>query len=472
MTKINYENPLYSKYASNEMVEVFSEQHKISIWRKLWYILAESEKELGLNITDTQLEEMKNNINNIDFDLAKQYETKFCHDVVSHIHTFGECCPNAYPIIHLGATSCFVTDNSELIQMKEALEIVIMKTKSIIKNLCTLARKYKEVPCVGLTHGQSAQLTTVGKRITLYIQDLVIDYENMLFLRDKFKLRGAKGAIGTQASFLSLFDNDITKVKELDRTIVNKMGFKEAFSITSQTYTRKFDYMVLSTLSGIAQSASKFATDMRLMQSRGEWEEPFGNSQVGSSAMAYKRNPILSERICSISRYMMSLPINSAITASSQWFERTLDDSANRKIVNSQAFLSVDSILIIMKKITDGITIYPKIINNYVKNEIPFIVSEDILMSSVKNGADRQKAHEIIRKYAMDTLLCVKTKNTKNNFLDKVYKDKYLSNYLNNDIKVLDPKEYVGCSVVQTEDYINYVEVFLNQSTKGGENNE
>ncbi len=458
-----YENPFSSRYASPEMMDIFSEQHRIGLWRRLWLALAQSEKELGLEISDTQINEMQANLENIDFERAKKYEDELRHDVMAHIHAFGDCCPTARPIIHLGATSCFVTDNSELIQMHEALTIIIEKIKIVIKNLCIFAKEYKNLPCLGLTHGQAAQLTTVGKRATLYIQDLTLDLENLLSLNEKFKLRGAKGTTGTQASFLSLFDGDLKKVKELDSLVAKKMGFEKVFPITSQTYTRKFDYFVLSALSGIAQSASKFATDMRLMQSRKEWEEPFGKNQVGSSAMAYKRNPMMSERICAISRYLISLPVNSAITASSQWFERTLDDSANRRIVNSQAFLAADSILKIMEKITAGIVVYPKIIANYVNEELPFIASENLLMAAVKNGADRQTAHEIIRKHSMDAALNVKENGGSNDFLERITSDKYFSKYIKEYTEILDPSKYIGCSPSQTEEYVDYVETrFLN----------
>lgn len=453
-----YENPFSSRYASPEMMNIFSEQHRIGLWRRLWLALAGAEKELGLKISDTQLNEMASNLDNIDFALARQYEDKLKHDVMAHIHTFGDCCPNARSIIHLGATSCFVTDNSELIQMHEALDIIIGKIKSVLRNLCNFARKYKDIPCLGLTHGQAAQLTTVGKRATLYIQDLSLDLENLLSLKEKFKLRGAKGTTGTQASFLSLFDGDLIKVKKLDSLIAKKMGFERVFPITSQTYTRKFDYFILSALSGIAQSASKFATDMRLMQSRKEWEEPFGKNQVGSSAMAYKRNPMMSERICALSRYLISLPVNSAITASSQWFERTLDDSANRRIVNSQAFLAADSILIIMNKVTEGIVVYPKIIANYLEEELPFIASENLLMASVKNGADRQTSHEIIRKHSMDAALNVKENGGKNDFLERITRDEYFSKYIIDISEILNPSKYVGCAPSQAEEYVEYVE--------------
>lgn len=456
-----YENPFSSRYASSEMLTIFSEQHRIGLWRRLWLSLAEAEKELGLNISTSQLDQMRANLDNIDFDKASSYENELHHDVMAHIHTFGDSAPLARPIIHLGATSCFVTDNSELIQMDEAISIIILKLKSVINNLCSFAKKYKDTPCLGLTHGQAAQLTTIGKRATLYIQDFLMDINNLKNINNLFMLRGAKGTTGTQASFLELFNGDQDKVKQLDFLIAKKMGYLKVFPITSQTYTRKFDYMILSTLSGIAQSASKFATDMRLMQSRKEWEEPFGKNQVGSSAMAYKRNPMLSERVCAISRYLISLPVNSALTASSQWFERTLDDSANRRIVNSQAFLSADSILALLIKITDGIVVYEKVVKKYVDEELPFIASENILMAAVKLGGDRQTLHEVIRKHSMAATLNIKMEGKNNDFIERLRTDTAFTPYLSCLNEVLDSRKFTGLACTQTEEFISYVEKTL-----------
>lgn len=461
-----YENPFSSRYASTEMLAIFSEQHRIGIWRRLWLALAEAEKELGLNISTSQLDQMRVNLDNIDFDKASSYENELHHDVMAHIHTFGDSAPLARSIIHLGVTSCFVTDNSELIQMYEALNIIIGKIKTVLKNLCNFARKYKDTPCLGLTHGQVAQLTTIGKRTTLYIQDLFLDLENLLSLKEKFKLRGTKGTTGTQASFLELFNGDQDKVKQLDILVARKMGFERVFPITSQTYTRKFDYFILSTLSGIAQSASKFATDIRLMQSRKEWEEPFEENQVGSSAMAYKRNPMMSERICALSRYLISLPVNSALTASSQWFERTLDDSANRRIVNSQAFLSADSILDLLIKITDGIFVYEKIVKKYVDEELPFIASENILMSAVKLGGDRQTLHEVIRKHSMTVTMNMKMDGKNNDLIERLKTDIAFIPYLSCLNEVLDPMKFTGLACIQTEEFISYVEQTLKINEK------
>lgn len=452
-----YSNPLSSRYASEEMLTVFSEPRRIGLWRRLWLALAESEKELGLNITDEQLAEMRSNLDNIDFELAARREVEVRHDVMSHIYAFGECCPLAKPIIHLGATSCFVTDNSELIQMHDALVILEKRLRKIVKNLSDFALKYKSLPALGLTHGQAAQLTTVGKRATLYLQDFACDLRAVMALIKDFKLRGAKGTTGTQASFLELFEGDFGKVKALDQKVAEKMGFSAVFDVTGQTYTRKFDYTVLSVLSGIAQSASKYATDLRLLQAKKEMEEPFGKNQVGSSAMAYKRNPMMSERVCSLSRYLMTLPANSAFTQATQWFERTLDDSANRRIVNSQAFLSADAILIIVEKLTAGAVVYEKVIAKNIAEELPFMASENLLMEAVKAGGDRQILHEAIRKHAMDAAMNVKNEGGKNDFIERISGDNDFKPYLNCLGSALDASKYIGCAPMQTEEFVSKI---------------
>lgn len=452
-----YSNPLSSRYASTEMLTIFSEQHRIGLWRRLWLALAESEKELGLNITDLQLNEMRAHLDDIDFDLAKKREDEVHHDVMSHIYAFGVCCPNAKPIIHLGATSCFVTDNSELIQMYEALNILTARLKTVISNFCNFALKYKDLPTLGLTHGQAAQLTTVGKRTTLYIQDLCFDLQNILNILNNYKLRGAKGTTGTQASFYELFEGDYEKVKAMDLRVASKMGFSHVYDVTGQTYTRKFDYTVLSALSGIAQSASKYATDLRLLQAKKEMEEPFGKKQVGSSAMAYKRNPMMSERVCSLSRYLISLPVNAAMTEATQWFERTLDDSANRRIVNSQAFLAADAILIILEKLSAGAVVYEKVVAKYVAEELPFMASENLLMEAVKAGGDRQVLHEVIRTHAMAAAMNVKEEGGINDFISRVSQDKEFAPYLACLDNVLISTKYTGCAPMQTVALVNKV---------------
>lgn len=454
----NYSNPLSERYAGKEMLNVFSEQHRIGLWRRLWLALAQSEKELGLAITDEQLSEMSAHLDDIDFELAAKREAEVKHDVMSHIYAFGVVCPLAKPIIHLGATSCFVTDNSELIQMYEGLTILKGRLKKVISQLVAFAKKYADLPALGLTHYQAAQLTTVGKRTCLYIQDLCFDLERVLSLLDGYKLRGAKGTTGTQASYLELFEGDFEKVKALDLLVAKKMGFDAVYAVSGQTYSRKFDYAVLSCLSGIAQSASKFATDLRLLQSRKEMEEPFGKNQVGSSAMAYKRNPMLSERVCALSRYLMSLPINSAFTEATQWFERTLDDSANRRIVNSQAFLAADAILAVLEKVTDGIVVYPKVVEKYVKEELPFIASENLLMEAVKAGGDRQTLHEVIRTHAMAAAMNVKQNGGSNDFIERLSSDATFAPYVSCLASALDPKSYVGCAPMQVADFLSQVE--------------
>ncbi|HCW04543.1 MAG TPA: adenylosuccinate lyase, partial [Clostridium sp.] len=389
-----YNSPLNSRYSSKEMSYLFSDDKKFQTWRKLWVALAESEKELGLNITEEQIDELRSNITNINYEDAQKKEKEIRHDVMSHVHAYGLQCPKAKGIIHLGATSCYVCDNTDLIITKEALLLIKKKLICIIEALSKFADKYKNLPTLGFTHLQPAQLTTVGKRACLWIQDLVLDLENLDFLIDKIKLRGAKGTTGTQASFMNLFNDDEEKVKRLDELVAAKMGFKETLPITGQTYTRKIDSIILNTLSEIAQSAYKFSNDIRLLQYMKEIEEPFEKNQVGSSAMAYKRNPMRSERIGSLARYVIVDALNPAITSSTQWFERTLDDSANKRISLPEAFLAVDSILNIYNNIADGIVVYPKIIRKRVIEELPFMATENILMEAVKRGGDRQVLHE------------------------------------------------------------------------------
>ncbi len=453
MNKYIIEDPLYSKYSSKEMQQVFSTNNKIYIWRKLWCVLADAEQQSGLDIiTDDQIKEMMGNVNNIDFKLAGEYEKRLKHDVMSHICTYGECCKNAEPIIHLGATSSFITDNCELIQMYDAINIVIIKLKSLIQSMVRIAKKHKKVVCVGFTHGQPAQLTTYGRRIVGYIHDLMYDLDNLLHIKANYKLRGVKGSIGTQSSFKWLLDN-YSKVKELDISITGVFGF-EPLEITAQTYTRKIDYTILSTLSGIAQSASKFATDIRILQSKGEINEGFSNKQVGSSAMPYKRNPIIAERICALSRYMISLPANSAITSATQWLERSLDDSANRRIVNTQAFLTVDAILILYQRIIKDLTLDIGVIEKHVQEEMPFVTTESILNLATKRGANRQQIHAIIR----DKSTIAIDNDWNKHLVMSILSHSQVSKYIKQEEIEHDPIKYVGYAVEQTNDYIKYVE--------------
>ena len=392
-----YQNPLITRYASQEMSQLWSAQKKHSTWRRLWLALAESEKELGLDITETQLDEMRAHLDDIDFEAAAKHEKNLRHDVMAHVHTFGEQCPTAMPIIHLGATSCFVTDNSELIQMRESLELIRQRLVSVIDELGRFSYEYRNLPCLGFTHLQPAQPTTVGKRATLWCYDLVLDLEEVNHRLDELKFRGIKGTTGTQATFLQLFEGDHGKVAALDRMVCDKMGFNESVPVSGQTYSRKIDSQVLACLSGAGQSAHKAGSDIRILQHRKELEEPFEKNQIGSSAMAYKRNPMRSERMCALSRFAISLTQNADYTMATQWMERTLDDSANRRLSIPQAFLAIDATLILYRNITDGLVVYPKVIEKNLQAELPFMATEEILMAGVTSGGDRQELHELIR---------------------------------------------------------------------------
>ena len=392
-----YNNPLITRYASKEMQRAFSDEKRFKLWRKLWIALAESEMELGLNVTQEQVDELKTFADDIDYDLAAKFEREVRHDVMAHVKAYGAKATKAMPIIHLGATSCFVNCNAEAIMIDEALDIVLEKLVNVMDKLKKFALKYKDIPTLGFTHLQPAQLTTVGKRATLWLQDLKMDYENLMDLKSHVKLRGVKGTTGTQASFMELFNGDEDKIKELEKKVVSKLGYDSVYGVTGQTYPRKFDYNVLCVLSQIAQSAYKFSNDIRILQNMKEIEEPFEKNQIGSSAMAYKRNPMRSERIGALARYVISLPMNSALTASTQWFERTLDDSANRRIVNAQAFLSVDAILNIYMNVAENLVVYEKVIAKHIRAELPFMATENIMMECVKAGGNRQELHEPCR---------------------------------------------------------------------------
>lgn len=450
-----YSNPLAERYSSKEMLENFSPDKKFSTWRKLWVALAEAEKELGLNITDEQIEEMKANIYNIDYELAAKKEGEFRHDVMAHVHTFGTQAPKAMPIIHLGATSAYVGDNTDLIQIKDGLDIIKTKLVNVIAEMSKFAMENKNLPTLGFTHFQAAQLTTVGKRATLWLQSLLLDLEELEFREKTLRFRGVKGTTGTQASFQELFNGDFEKVKELDRRITEKMGFDKRFLVTGQTYDRKVDSEVMNLLANIAQSAHKFTNDLRLLQHLKEIEEPFEKSQIGSSAMAYKRNPMRSERISSLAKFVISLQQSTAMTASTQWFERTLDDSANKRLSLPQAFLAVDAILIIWKNVLDGLVVYPKMIEKRIMAELPFMSTEYIIMECVKNGGDRQELHERIRVHSMEAGRNVKVEGKDNDLIERIINDKYFNLDKERLLEILDPKNFIGFAPEQTEEFIN-----------------
>lgn len=449
-----YENPLLSRYASREMAENFSDDKKFRLWRKLWIALTESEKELGLNITDGQIAEMKKYANEINYDVARKFENEVRHDVMAHVKAFGEQAKSAKPIIHLGATSCYVTDNAEVIIIDNALDMVMKKLVNVMDKLKKFALKYKELPTLGFTHLQPAQLTTVGKRATLWLSDLEMDYYNLINLKNSVKLRGVKGTTGTQASFLDLFNGDSRKVKELEKRVVSKMGYTKVYGVTGQTYPRKFDYNVLCVLSQIAQSAYRFSNDIRLLQHMKEVEEPFEKHQIGSSAMAYKRNPMRSERVSSLARYVLSLPVNAAVTASTQWFERTLDDSANKRIVIAQAFLSVDAILNLYLNISENLVVYEKVIAKHIAAELPFMATENIMMECVKAGGDRQELHERIRVLSMEAGKNVKQEGKENNLIELIKNDKMFAAVWDKLDDILDAKNFIGRSKDQVEEFI------------------
>ncbi len=452
--KCTYQSPLTDRYASAEMSYNWSPQRKHSTWRRLWVALAESERELGLNITQEQIDQMKQHLDDIDFDAVAEKESQLRHDVMSHIHVFGAQCPAAMPIIHLGATSCFVTDNTELIQMRDGLKILLGKLLKVAEILAANAKKYRDMPTLGFTHYQPAQLTTVGKRFTLYLQDFLLDMERVEHELSALPMRGVKGTTGTQASFMELFNGDHEKIRQLDRLVARKMGFDRTIPVSGQTYTRKLDYFVLSALSGIAQSAYKFAGDVRLLANLKEIEEPFEKNQVGSSAMAYKRNPMRSERICSLSRYLMNLPLNAAQTHSVQWFERTLDDSANRRITLPEAFLCADVILSLVANVANGMQVWPKVIESHVMQELPFMATENILMAAVRAGGNRQELHEAIREHSMEAGKRVKAEGAKNDLLDRLAADPLFAKVAPKFHEILAPSSFVGRAPQQVDDFL------------------
>jgi adenylosuccinate lyase len=447
-----YENPLITRYASTAMARIFGDQSRFSTWRRLWVALAVAEQELGLEISDQQIAEMRAAVDQIDFSQAAAFEKKLRHDVMAHVHTFGHAAPSAMPIIHLGATSCFITDNTDLILMRQALELVRRRLVAAISRLGRVAAEYRDLPCLGYTHFQPAQPTTVGKRICLWIYDLVLDLEELNFRLRQLKCRSIKGTTGTQASFLALFDGDHEKVRRLEQRVADLMGFERIYAVTGQTYSRKVDAQILDCLSGIAQSVHKLATDIRLLANRKEIEEPFERDQIGSSAMAYKRNPMRSERMCSLARYVMSLPANLAQTVATQWLERTLDDSANRRIVIPQGFLAIDAILSLLINVSDGLVVYPKVIEKNLRAELPMMATENILMAAVKAGGDRQHLHEQIRLHSVAAGVRIKLEGQENDLLERLKADPAFDAV---DIdRMLEPLSFVGRAPAQVDEFL------------------
>lgn len=450
-----YENPLTTRYASDEMQSIFSSDTKFKTWRKLWIALAEAEKELGLDISDEQIAELKANAENINYDVARAREKEVRHDVMAHIFAYGEQCPKARGIIHLGATSAYVVDNTDIIQMTTGMKLIKKKLVNLIYKLYEFADKYKGLPTLAFTHFQSAQPTTVGKRAALWILDLLFDLEQLDFQLANMKLLGCKGTTGTQASFMELFDGDSEKVKELDRKIAEKMGFKSTYPVSGQTYSRKVDAQVLWVLSSIAQSAYKFSNDIRLLAHLKEVEEPFEKGQIGSSAMAYKRNPMRCERIASLSRYLMIDALNPVLTASSQWFERTLDDSANKRLSIPEGFLAADAILSLYINVVEGLVVYPKIIEKHLNDELPFMATENILMAGVKKGGDRQKLHEAIRIHSMEAASKIKNEGGENDLIERIAEDPVFGLTIEEIRETLDPLKFIGRAKQQVEEFLS-----------------
>ena len=454
MSNDRYNSPLSERYASKEMQYIFSPDMKFKTWRKLWIALAESEMELGLNITQEQVDELKANADNINYDVAKAREKEVRHDVMSHVYAYGQQCPKAAGIIHLGATSCYVGDNTDIIVMTEGLKLIRKKLINVINELAKFADKYKNQPTLAFTHFQPAQPTTVGKRATLWLMELKLDLDDLDYVLNNMMLLGSKGTTGTQASFLELFEGDHEKIKELEKKIAEKMGFDKCFPVSGQTYSRKMDTRVLNILAGIAASAHKFSNDIRLLQHLKEIEEPFEKSQIGSSAMAYKRNPMRSERMASLADYVICDALNPAIVSSTQWFERTLDDSANKRLSVPEGFLAVDGILDLYLNVVDGLVVYDKVINRRLMSELPFMATENIMMDAVKAGGDRQELHERIRELSMEACKRVKQEGLDNNLLELIAADPMFNVTLEELQTKLDPMKYVGRSKEQVEEYL------------------
>ena len=465
MSTDRYQSPLSERYASKEMQYIFSPDMKFRTWRKLWIALAETEKELGLNITQEQIDELKAHAEDINYDVAKEREKQVRHDVMSHVYAYGVQCPKAKGIIHLGATSCYVGDNTDIIVMTEALKLVKKKLVNVIAELSKFADEHKALPTLAFTHFQPAQPTTVGKRATLWMQEFMLDLEDLDYVISTMKLLGSKGTTGTQASFLELFDGDQETIDKIDPMIAEKMGFKECYPVSGQTYSRKVDTRVLTVLAGIAASAHKFSNDIRLLQHLKEVEEPFEKSQIGSSAMAYKRNPMRSERIASLSRFVMVDALNPAITSATQWFERTLDDSANKRLSVPEGFLAVDGILDLCLNVVDGLVVYPKVIEKRLRSELPFMATENIMMDAVKAGGDRQELHERIRELSMEAGRNVKVEGKENNLLELIAADPAFNMSLEDLQKTMEPSRYTGRAQVQVEAFLkNVVQPVLDEN--------
>ena len=466
MSTDRYQSPLSERYASREMQYIFSPDMKFRTWRKLWIALAETEKELGLNITQEQIDELKAHVDDINYDVAKEREKQVRHDVMSHVYAYGVQCPKAKGIIHLGATSCYVGDNTDVIVMTEALKLVKKKLVNVIAELAKFAEEYKALPTLAFTHFQPAQPTTVGKRATLWMQEFLLDLEDLDYVISTMKLLGSKGTTGTQASFLELFDGDQETIDKIDPMIAKKMGFKECYPVSGQTYSRKVDTRVLNVLAGIAASAHKFSNDIRLLQHLKEVEEPFEKSQIGSSAMAYKRNPMRSERIASLSRFVMVDALNPAITSATQWFERTLDDSANKRLSVPEGFLAIDGILDLCLNVVDGLVVYPKVIEKRLRSELPFMATENIMMDAVKAGGDRQELHERIRELSMEAGKNVKVEGKDNNLLELIAADPAFNMSLEDLQKTMEPSRYTGRAKEQVEAFLkNVVQPILDANT-------
>lgn len=461
-----YENPLITRYASREMAELWGAQRKFSTWRRLWIALAESQQQLGLPISDEQLAEMKSMADDINFEAARQHERRLRHDVMAHVHAFGDQCPAAKPIIHLGATSCFVTDNTDLLLLRDALQLVQQRLVSVIDCLGRFATAHRELPCLGFTHFQPAQPTTVGKRATLWAYDLVLDLREIEHRLTELRARSTKGTTGTQASFLKLFGGDHEKVRRLERLVAGKLGFEQTYAVTGQTYSRKVDSQILDALSGVAQSAHKAATDLRLLASRKEIEEPFEKNQIGSSAMAYKRNPMRSERICALSRFAVSLQSSTANTLATQWMERTLDDSANRRLVLPQAMLAVDAVLVLYQNVTSGLVVYPAVIGKNLSEELPFMATENILMDAVAAGGDRQELHERIRVHSQAAADQVKQHGQPNDLIHRLQNDAAFSAV---DLSAaMNPRQFVGRAPEQVDEFVETVVNPIREKYAGG----
>lgn len=449
-----YESPLNSRYAGEEMKYLFSPDHKFKTWRRLWIALAKAERKLGLPITEEQIAELEAHKDDLNYEEAEQREKQVRHDVMAHVYAYGLQCPKAAGIIHLGATSCYVGDNTDLMIMREGLQLIHRRLVTVMGTLADFAQQYRDMPTLGFTHFQPAQLTTVGKRATLWLHDLLLDLEDLEYVTGSLKLLGSKGTTGTQASFMELFEGDENKVRELDRLIAQEMGFDETYPVSGQTYSRKIDSRILNVLSGIAQSAYKFANDLRLLQNLKEIEEPFEKSQIGSSAMAYKRNPMRSERICALARFVMADALNPAMTASTQWFERTLDDSANKRLSVAEAFLATDAILNIYANVADGLVVYPKVIASRVQSELPFMATENIMMDAVKKGGDRQQLHERIRVHSMEAAKQVKMEGKPNDLIERICNDPLFGLNREELEGILQPERFIGRSPSQVTEFL------------------